>query len=61
MTKTEPSPDLFEFAAKQQAPRKPPPIGRVYLPGHRLHAAQQRAANPRPVVSDDDFNDPIGF
>jgi hypothetical protein len=61
MTKIKPNPDLFEFAAKQETPRKPPPLGRVYLRGHRLYAAQKRVVDPQPVVTDVDFNDPIGF
>jgi hypothetical protein len=35
--------------------------GRTYLPGHPRYAALQRATNPPPVISDDDFNDEIGF
>ena len=55
------NPDLFNYATKRPAPRKPPTIGRVYLPGHRLYTAHQRAANPPPVISDDALNDEIGF
>lgn len=56
----EPIGDLFDHAAKRQAPRKPP-AGRYYLPGHPRYAAQQRAANPPPVIPDDELNDEIGF
>jgi hypothetical protein len=57
----EPNPDLFDHATKRQATRKAPAAGRVYLPGHRLYASQQRAANPPPVITDDEMNDEIGF
>jgi hypothetical protein len=55
------NPDLFDYASKRQAPRKPPAAGRVYLPGHRLYAEQQRVANPPPIITDDELNDEIGF